>query len=513
VLQLRNVRKEPRAAHGSALPSAYSRLVAHRKTLNQKQIDVLQWVAQGCPDGVMEDVSHRISAAALRGRGLLRTRGRGATWSAEITDSGREYLRRAAEPDAVRPRQPNVSVVEQLVNDVEAAGGSLRVPRKHWYDRDRVDYEHRARLAERHDKVPRGKWLTATAVNHDELELRLVDAPEEETDAARRLVPVNVPEKVSRYHSAARAFRDRTERHEVSRALLPRATRIVHAVSVEAERRGWDIETPPVREDRYGRSAWTGTKDGHVELATPRETFWFRVREEGVHTRGPWEHEVERYRRVSRHSSFYRDRSYPTGPYDAGATGRLQLELGTGRYWIFRSRQSRWADRQSWERLPHVFREIEGRIIQAIRVDEQERVRREEAAERQRLEAEQRERDWHRLMERARERLLDEHRASHLRAEAERWREAERLRRYCDALAETHRDHPDTAKWLSWARTYVRDLDPLARPPTMPDPPPEKPENLERHLPSGWSAHGPHNGKRPPPRGRSRSRPRQRMNR
>src|SRR4051794_24835095 len=117
--------------------------MAHRKTLNQKQLDVLQWIADGCPDGVMEGLHHRISAASLRTRGLISTRGSGPSWSAEITEAGREYLSRAAEPDATPPRQPNVSVVEQLVNDVIAAGGSLRVPRKHWYERDGVDYEHR----------------------------------------------------------------------------------------------------------------------------------------------------------------------------------------------------------------------------------------------------------------------------------------------------------------------------------------------------------------------------------
>jgi hypothetical protein len=32
---------------------------------------------------------------------------------------------------------------------VIAAGGSLRVPRKHYYDREGVDFAHRAQLAER----------------------------------------------------------------------------------------------------------------------------------------------------------------------------------------------------------------------------------------------------------------------------------------------------------------------------------------------------------------------------
>src|SRR4051812_46738926 len=105
--------------------------LAHRKTLNEKQLDVLRWIADGCPDGVFTDHSHRISAASLRARGLVTTAGRGPRWRAQITSAGREYLERAARPGAPRPRQASVSVTQQLVDDVIAAGGSLRVPRRH----------------------------------------------------------------------------------------------------------------------------------------------------------------------------------------------------------------------------------------------------------------------------------------------------------------------------------------------------------------------------------------------
>ena len=59
--QLRNVRKEPRATNRLRPLSSYSRVVAHRKNLNQKQLDVLQWVAECCPDGVIEEPAHRIA--------------------------------------------------------------------------------------------------------------------------------------------------------------------------------------------------------------------------------------------------------------------------------------------------------------------------------------------------------------------------------------------------------------------------------------------------------------------
>jgi hypothetical protein len=41
-------------------------------------------IADGCPAGVMAGDSHRVSAAALRRRGLVTTAGRGSSWRARI---------------------------------------------------------------------------------------------------------------------------------------------------------------------------------------------------------------------------------------------------------------------------------------------------------------------------------------------------------------------------------------------------------------------------------------------
>jgi hypothetical protein len=55
---------------------------------------------------------------------------------------------RPSGPDAPRLRQASISVTQQLVDDVVAAGGSLRVPRRRYYERDGLDYGRRAQLAE-----------------------------------------------------------------------------------------------------------------------------------------------------------------------------------------------------------------------------------------------------------------------------------------------------------------------------------------------------------------------------
>lgn len=460
-------------------------------TLSEKQVALLRWIADGCPDGTMDGDFYRISAAALRNRGLVTTAGRGSTWTATIAPAGRDYLTQVDGPNPPIPRQASVSVTERLVDDVIAAGGSLLLPRKNWLDRDGVDYENRARLAERYGKVPPNKRLTVSIVSREELRLELVDAPGR--GARAELVPIVIADKVGRYHPAARQFRDRSERHEISRALLPRATRIVQALAVEAERRGWSAEASPESKNGYGYDNWTGTKDGHLQVTVERHRFWLRLQEEGVHTRGPWEEEVRRYRNVSREWASYRDRDLPSGPYDADASGRLKLELHADGGWIYSGRQSRWADRQSWtleERLPHLFREIEERVVEADRVAEERRIAAANAAEAAARQAEEREREWHVLMGRAKEHLFEAHCAAHLRTQADAWQTAEHLRRYCAAVAASYGDHAKAAEWMIWARAYIIQLDPLTTAPTMPEPPEASSEALQQYLPAGWSVRG-----------------------
>src|SRR5581483_7494800 len=122
----------------------------------------------------VDGVPARISAGALRNRGLVRTSGRGPTWKATITSAGREYLQQVDGPNPPQPRHPNVSVTQQLVDEVLAAGGSLRVPRKRWNDPGRVDYERRAQLAQSYGKVPAGSRLIVKRASAQELLIELV---------------------------------------------------------------------------------------------------------------------------------------------------------------------------------------------------------------------------------------------------------------------------------------------------------------------------------------------------
>lgn len=274
--------------------------MAQRKTLNEVQVAVLRWINDACPDGVMADsVSARISTAALRNRGLVRTSGHGPTWKATITAAGTEYLQRLDGPNPPLPRQPNISVTQQLVDEVTAAGGSLRVPRKRWHDKDAVDYERRARLAQSHGKVPPGSRLVVRNASADELIIELVTDRMVEGnggDTAQVLAPIAVPARLSKYHRVAREFRGRTSLHEVSRKALPRVLRIVHALALEAERRGYEVGCVQVSEDGYGRSDWRPARDGQLVFTINGHQSKVRIWEKGAGQRGPYEHQLNRWK-------------------------------------------------------------------------------------------------------------------------------------------------------------------------------------------------------------------------
>jgi hypothetical protein len=450
--------------------------MAQRKTLTEAQVVVLRWISDGCRDGVMQDHHHRISAAALRNRGLVETHGRGPTWTATVTTAGKAYLARVDGPEPPVPREANISVADQVVDEVVAAGGTLRLARTGYYDTTADDYVRRAHLAERRGKVPNGKLLVVRS-GRDEVEIRLVDTNVEEQSAGAELWPVAVPERVGRYHPAVRRFREQRDDHEVSREQLQGASLVLQAVAAEAQQRAWAVELG----------------DGGLTLHVHELTCALRVREEGVRTQGLWEEQVDRYGHVPGDESWWRDREVPRGRYDERATDKLSLSLDCNGPRLS-GRQRTWSDRQSWsleERLPHLFRELEERVVEARRSVERERILADEAAERRRLDAEAREEQWRRLMDTARRRLQEDELRTRLLAEVKAWDEAKQIRAYCDAVEAAYPEQDGVREWVAWAREHAAERDPLASVPTLPEQREPSPEELQRFLPKGWDASGP----------------------
>jgi hypothetical protein len=465
--------------------------VAHARTLTESQVAVLQWIADGCSAKEMSGANPRVSAAALRRRGLVVTSGRGATWSARLTKAGRDYLRRVRGPSPPNPRQGNVSVAAQLVDEVMAAGGSLLVPRGSHVNAETNAYERRARLANHHRKVPPGTQLEIRRTR-EHIEIVLVDTPVPPLPAAPP--SIRVPERVTKLHPAARAFRDDRDCHRVSRQQLARAVRILHAVAQEAERRRWAPSTPERTHDD-GRPIAPIHRRDQLVLEVSDATFSVRLHERGVHCRGWWVVEKKREHPLGDLLGRRADPRLAGSSYDADASGVLTLELVSDDHGVlFTGRQSRWSDGQRQrleQRLPLLFREIDERVVAA---KQHAHIRQRTAERAHRLEQERREqvtRQWQALMAAAESAWREAMYASELRRQLDAKARAHEVREYCNAAETAHAHDPVTREWLQWARNYATRVDPLHQPPTAPQLPEPTPADLQPYLPSGWSALGP----------------------
>ncbi|MCX5195769.1 hypothetical protein OOK31_18025 [Streptomyces sp. NBC_00249] len=116
-----------------------------KQTLSERQLAVLEWVGTGCPEGA--SATYKTSCQALQNRGLVTVARRGGVWNAVLTDAGRHYLahgtypapkapvralpiRRLPKATAPRPspgvpQQPRKTYTDQLLEELEAAGGRI----------------------------------------------------------------------------------------------------------------------------------------------------------------------------------------------------------------------------------------------------------------------------------------------------------------------------------------------------------------------------------------------------
>lgn len=352
------------------------------------------------PDGY----AHRVTAAAVRSRGLITTRGHGPTWHAEITPNGQQYLANPPQPARKRPRQQTVA--PQSV----------------------------AKEAERKPVAP-----------------------------APKPADIPVPESLRGAHPLVRATREAAVGKRpgsdgritigprtgvahlaLSRPLLSRALRILQAITSEAKRRGWTVE--PYDGARYGaRPGIAIIANGHrypIEIHETTETLDFTPEE--IHA---WRNEWSWNREERAHQM------PPAQRKRTQATGKLRLSLPNG----YGGGRANWTEgpRGPLEvKLASAFRTLEERIEHDDRAAE-EAARR--AAERQREEQEYRARQERQRIAQARaQRAVQEHDA---------WQRAQNLSAYATALrAGLDRLDPEERErvgvWCDWIDAYVRRSDP-----------------------------------------------------
>lgn len=289
-----------------------------------------------------------------------------------------------------------------------------------------------------------------------------------------------VPRRLGKYHRVAREFRNRTNLHEVSRNALPRVLRIAHALALEAERRGYQVACVRDDADSYGRTDWKPGRDGQLVITINGHLLKVRIWEKGAGWRGPYEHQLRRWKHDREHPPQLMRFVARPKPYDSGATGELNIEALGGSY----GRQKSWGDRSRWkleDRLSNLLYELEGQSAEA---EERRLVREREEAERQR--------QWEAAVERAKRQLVEDHRLEVLRNRIRAWQEAEAIRAYCDAVearhgAEAIAANPEAGEWLTLARDHADRVQQL---PGMPADPEITCDGLKPYL-NGWSPYEP----------------------
>lgn len=443
--------------------------------LNDRQIDVLRWISEGCPDGRWTDFTFKTTAAALASRRLVSISKRGGTWSAALLAAGERYLATGRYPAdhwkprrggsgavsnkpvrtavvatrpiaesvqamAARPSIQSASRARALVAEVVAAGGKIRRESK---EGPRA-FSSLIAAANRHKLAPEGQQLTLdTGGRWEVCVIRLEAAPFWKTTPALEVVQAA---RIGKWHPA---LTDICHHDFISMSVTAerRMLRILQALAVEAEARGHRVEAIVPRRRYHHRQSAAGHLVVRVREYRYILAVWQKYRETPPPTR--WGQTPKRP---------------SSDPLESLAIG-LMWESG-GRMGITESWSDAHPKRIKLESLlPKVLWELEKRSDRADQRHQQERVA---AIERERLlaEAERRARLLH----------AENVRIETLHTQHRNWREAIQLREYIasmeavvNAIAADD-ERRDAQAWLQWSRDYVdTSLDPLKQRLVMPD--------------------------------------------
>lgn len=447
--------------------------------LNVRQLEVLRWIHEGCPERAWKDFTYKHVAIALQSRRLVEVSKRSGDWSAAILPPGVHYLAyggyppghwatrktrtlathtdhatRMVPPREPRPPRPAVTCppdgltpTRKLLKDIIDAGGILERD----ISDDNTSYPSLVGIINRRKMAPHGQeviMLSGGKYHHRIFRLSSVSdwrtQPPSETVAA---------ERIGRWHPVVATLRSEKRLDSLDKPLRDRAFRLLHAMAREAEARGYSVRLPNRNSHGYVEDSSRLIGDLIIELEAIRCSvdIW-QPKDRVAHT--PTPAELERAKQYS----------WDRPPrYDYVSADRLSIALDTS---------SRYSSKITWPetktlplelRLPDVMTTFERWAVIDAECKEAERLA---EIERQAIREEA-------------ERLAEIQHAENVRAETLRsqhaaWREASQLREFLEAMtaavdgisAGAGRDA--AVEWRDWCRRYIDTVDPLSRPLTMP---------------------------------------------
>jgi len=401
-----------------------------RKPVNARQLEVLRWVADGCPEGVMTDFSYKTTAVALRNRRLLKVSKRGG-WRAELTDDGRYYLAHGAYPDVPSgPAPPSCAKREEEPRPQEPA------------DAARVE-----------DVPPSASGSPSIPVEQPK---------------------IVVPESLRNPHPVIAELRDSKRDLDLTALVRGRALRVLHALAKEAEARGYTVEPVKKHREPYGRVSYDSRDHLIINTGEVREgvrivqltdkTPHVLTAREIKEAESPWprrppkyDHTPNEYLRVELDRAWNGSRHTwsegPRGPIDRKLSAVLD-EIGRRHERAKERRLEAEAARVERERQWHVAHDRAHLLLQE-----------------------------HHRAEVLYEQVHDWQRAGELREYVEAMREK------ATTLA-SGEEQEAAREWVEWASGFTDRLDPLNREIAMPAEVEARPEALKPFMGS-WSAYGP----------------------
>lgn len=411
------------------------------KKLSQFQMRVLQWIADGCPEGVWTDYRYKTSVYALANRGLVTVDRRRDSWSAQITGEGKHYLKHetyrneavttSRRSERASRATSHVVAADELIDSLRTHGGKVTISNPTCDVR--AAYRSAIHKAITDGLVAPDMQLRYSGRDKGDLCIWLAQQEEPAVSAVPKSIPL--PDDLRHSHPAVRDLRDRVpEALNVSPDQRRRALLILQAIADECERRGHEFGVSPDDAPAF-RITVAGVPTDFV-LFEEHERRSVPVEKELAEARYSWQRVRSAVQRVP--------------------SGRLAIKTGTS------YQSSSWADRKRWtlvSRLSHVLGHAEEVAQETLeRRAEAER----ELAERRRL--------WEETKSRARVQFIEDLKRRRLDNQIANARRANEIRRFADEISQATAETSGSENaagiedWIAWARSEADRVDPLLNP-------------------------------------------------
>ncbi|WP_068482594.1 hypothetical protein [Pseudoclavibacter helvolus] len=478
------------------------------RPVNDRQLEVLRWIADGCPAGqwTEDDNAHKISAAALKSRGLATVTGHGRTWTAAITDDGTHYLAHGSYPPSDEPSvavarsgrtrdetPPKGNLNKRVAETLAEAKELLKKlqEEKQVTVRDpeesvRARYRRMLHACKVHDLVPDGHELRFTGRSAGDIVIMLSTGSPADTTTWDR-IRTTARTVTTNFDALRSALETTSILNSVSEPLRPRALELVLGLAEELR----------ARELRLGLNVKLKTPKLFVQVSTRRRNVELtELLDEVPHVA------TDAERRALRRSPWEQ-----IPKFDSVPSGRLRLKIERdgshqvhlgGQSYTYERNSDSWSDtKKPLETRSHeIARAIKKGVVDDADAAEREQRRRAEVQQAYEREKAAEREAWEQVRERARGKaLLDQREVVFARA-FKSWRGAQELRafaRQVEAEATAKGLSVDRLRdWLEWARTRADEIDPIRNHDDgafeLHDP---SAEDLRPHM-EGWDPSAPH---------------------